>query len=350
MPRPPKKLYTDYEKQLLKNILLYSKRIQRLYNNAIIEVSLFSSLVNLDKGNFNLDLYPSIRIKIDQVLRKLQKDVLAILIDSTRDAWDLANKKNDIITKTVLGRKSLSRTVTDEFFHENLSAYRQFIKRKEHGLDLSRRVWNTVKSYRHELEAGIANGIKTGQSAASMASVMRRYLKDPDNLFRRVRDDNGKLQLSRAARAFNPGQGVYRSSFKNAIRLTRTETNMSYRNADYERWQQLPFVLGFEIKLSNNHPRYDICDPLAGAYPKTFRWAGWHPQCICYAVPVLANDKQFNAIEDKILGLSSDDADIDYVKDMPAAFKKYLNENRRRIRGWKNKPYWAKDNPELVKI
>ena len=43
--------------------------------------------------------------------------------------------------------------------------------------------------------------------------------------------------------------------------------------ADYERWQQLDFVVGIEIKLSNNHtlngmPFTDICDKLKGRYPK----------------------------------------------------------------------------------
>ena len=91
-----------------------------------------------------------------------------------------------------------------------------------------------------------------------MASDMKKYLKHPDKIFRRV-TVNGKLQLSKAARAYNPESGMYRSSYKNALRLTRTETNMSYRTADIERWRKLPFVTAFKINTSNNHPKYDIC-------------------------------------------------------------------------------------------
>lgn len=101
-------------------------------------------------------------------------------------------------------------------------------------------------------------------------------------LFRRVRDEHGELQLSKRAAVFHPGRGVYRSSYKNARRLAATETNIAYMTADYERWQQLDFVVGIEIKLSNNHtlngvPFTDICDDLKGRYPKDFKFTGWHP-------------------------------------------------------------------------
>ena len=108
----------------------------------------------------------------------------------------------------------------------------------------------------------------------------------------RVRDKHGNLRLSKAAKAYHPGRGVYRSSYRNALRLTATENNMAYRTADHLRWQQQPFVVGIEIKLSNNHTckgvigRFvDICDDRAGVYPKDFKFVGWHPHCRCYCVP-----------------------------------------------------------------
>ena len=55
---------------------------------------------------------------------------------------------------------------------------------------------------------------------------VRRYLRNPDKLFRRVRDKHGNLRLSKAAKAYHPGRGVYRSSYRNALRLTATENNM----------------------------------------------------------------------------------------------------------------------------
>lgn len=351
MPRVPKKLYTDYEKLLLKNILLYSKRIQRLYNNAIVEVSLSSSTIKYTGEIFTLDLYPAIRIKIDSVLREMQKEMLATINQATKDAWDLSNKKNDIITKAVLGKKALPSESIKNLFDPNYQAYEAFIKRKDYNLNLAKRIWKTIEPLKHELEAGLADGISKGRSAASLATDLKKYLKEPDKLFRRVRGADGKLRLSRAARAYNPGKGVYRSSFKNALRLTRTEINMSYHNADYERWLKNPAVLGIEIRLSNNHPKYDICDPLAGIYPKEFNWAGWHPQCLCFAIPVLVNEEQYSQIEDEILGIPTEKpVAINYVSEMPSSFQEYINNNRERIKGWKNLPLWATVNKDLVNI
>ena len=65
---------------------------------------------------------------------------------------------------------------------------------------------------------------------------------------------DGKLALSKNAKAFHPGQGVYRSSYKNAMRLTLTETNAAYRLADQDRWQRMDFVVGMRVHKSKNHP------------------------------------------------------------------------------------------------
>jgi hypothetical protein len=121
---------------------------------------------------------------------------------------------------------------------------------------------------------------------------MKQYLRNPDKLFRRVRDEASNLQLSRAARDFHPGQGVYRSSYKNALRLTRTETNKSYQQADNERWQQQDFVLGIEVQRSNVDYDCDICEAGVGKYPKDYEWDLWHPNCRCRAVPVTASEQE----------------------------------------------------------
>ena len=63
-------------------------------------------------------------------------------------------------------------------------------------------------------------------------------------------------------------------SHQNALRLTITETNMTYNFANCERWSSEPYVLGIRIRLSGNHPEEDICDELAGDYPKDFMFRG----------------------------------------------------------------------------
>ncbi|GAG87786.1 unnamed protein product, partial [marine sediment metagenome] len=141
-----------------------------------------------------------------------------------------------------------------------------------------------------QLELYLSSGISTGKSAAGIAGDIKQYLNEPNRLFRRVRQE-GRLVLSKAARGYHPGAGIYRSSYRNALRLAKNEINMAYRMSDHLRRQQLPFVTGIEVHLSASHPRLDMCDDLAGKYPKGFIFMTWHVGCLCYTTSIMLNEK-----------------------------------------------------------
>jgi hypothetical protein len=111
----------------------------------------------------------------------------------------------------------------------------------------------------------------------------------------------------------------------------------------------MPFVTGVQVQLSNAHPRYDICDPLAGKYPKDFKFVGWHPQCLCFATPVMMSDEEFEKVEDAILAGDPIPPPSSAVTDVPASFKKYMEANAERIAGWKNEPYFIRDNKDIIR-
>lgn len=181
--------------------------------------------------------------------------------------------------------------------------------------------------------------------------------KHPDKLFRRVRDEHGNLQLSKAAQAYHPGQGVYCSSYMNARRLAVTENNMAYRTADYERYQRFDFVVGIEVHLSNNHnckgvpdgDFYDICDELQGRYPKDFKFVGWHPHCRCYVTSILKTPEEMEADEERMdRGEQPTTESENEVKDVPRGFTEWVKDNQERAKGWENMPYFIKQNPNYV--
>ena len=130
------------------------------------------------------------------------------------------------------------------------------------------------------------------------------------------------------------------------MRLARTEVNMAYREADAARWNELPFVVGFEIKLSHKHPEPDICNDLAGKYPKTFKFVGWHPHCFCYCTSILASDEEINKLQQTILngGDISRFRSKNEVTDVPRGFKEWVINNADRATGWKSTPYFIRDN------
>jgi len=111
------------------------------------------------------------------------------------------------------------------------------------------------------------------------------------------------------------------------------EINMAYRTADYERWQRNDSVVGIEIRLSNNHtlngkPFTDICDELAGKYPKTFKFTGWHPQCRCFAIPVMKTQEELKEDYRKIEnGEETDNESVNKVKDVPENIINYVEKH-----------------------
>lgn len=161
---------------------------------------------------------------------------------------------------------------------------------------------------------------------------------------------DGKLALSKNAKAFHPGQGVYRSSYKNAMRLTRTETNAAYRLADQDRWQRMDFVVGMRVHKSNNHPTEDICDVLAGDYPKTFKFSAWHPQCRCYVTSILCTKEEMMQMQRDILAGKSTNGfrSVNEVRTVPKAFTDWVDANGDRIMRAKALTYFLKDKGKIV--
>lgn len=217
-------------------------------------------------------------------------------------------------------------------------------------MGLSERVWSFVNQTKEEFELAIEVGMTEGRSAADLSRDVRQALREPAKLFRRVPDkETGQLRLSKAAQAYNPGRGVYRSSFKNALRLTATENNMAYRRSDHERWQNTPWVLGIEISTStNNHEQEDICDELAGKYPKDFVFVGWHPFCRCFATPILPDEEEYDKYEEALIA-GDDVDDFEFsgrVEDLPENFTEWCEENAERIENASSDPYFLRDNFE----
>ena len=239
--------------------------------------------------------------------------------------------------------------------HLNKTA-QSFYNEKRNGFDLSDRVWNLAGNAKKEIEVILQNGIKEGKGADEIQKGLKEYLNEPDKLFRRVRNkETGELELSKAAQRYHPGQGVYRSAYKNTMRLARTEINAAYRRAAWESYQNNPLIVGYEIRLSNNPKRLkDICDELAGIYPKTFLWTGWHPQCLCHMIPIQISDEEFNErMRMRAAGTLDQWKPKNVVTKMPKVFDDWVMKNADRIAVAAKRgalPYFLKDNPTFAGI
>ncbi|MEG2066344.1 MAG: hypothetical protein RRZ65_01695 [Tannerellaceae bacterium] len=266
-----------YERQHIQKILIQQGAIGNIYNAFAREISGHLRKWT-DTGKPNVWVRnANIEKGVDKALIDLQVDLLNNLSSFGMDAWKRSQTKNDDIVKQYIQGMSVSSVAKEGMFYRNQEALKAAQNRIDKGMDLSARVWNIVDGTKAQVEMYLGSGLSVGRPAGGISQDMRQLLHDPDRRFRRVRDESGKLKPSAPMADYHPGQGVYRSSYMNALRLSSTETNINYRQADHDRWQKMDFVLGIEIKRSaNNKGPCKVCDAMIGKYPKEYVFTGFH--------------------------------------------------------------------------
>lgn len=333
----------------------YAQIIQQIYDRVAQEASRKASLVDYDPTKpFSFADYPLTRREIEKLQAQLISEVSATIMSGTSAEWKEANLVQDLVAKKVLTAYTGTNRFGEEFtryFQTNPDSLKAFQQRKDEGMNLSSRVWNLSEQYKAELEESITAAIAPGMPAMELAAQVKKYLNEPDKRFRRIKekqeDGNFKWKLSKNAKAYHPGQGVYRSSARNAQRLAHTEINMAYRTAEQTRWKQFDFVVGYEVKTTQNGRHIpDICDDLAGKYPKSFIFRSWHPQCLCYCIPILKTEEEFwNYDED------NPEKSVNEVTVVPDNFKEWIKDNEERIEKATERgtlPYFIRDNQSKV--
>jgi hypothetical protein len=362
MPKPETDPHRVWNIAHHKRLEAYVKRIERLLNQAIEQSVMLSLRYGAEASAdviFSFSQNKQLKKKIDKLMKELSKEITSITRQAEATEWEKAYKQ---AVKYLSGIYEVARQAEgmQTLFNEklvgmkarNLDALKAFQQRKIGGLNLSSKVWENTRAMERQMAAAIDAALLTGRSAENLSRDVRSLLKNPDALFRRVRDkETGELRMSKAMAAFHPGTGTYRSAYKNAMRLARTEINMAYRSSDSQTAQDFDACVGIEVHLSNNHnckgvPEgkfVDICDELQGKYPRDFKFVGWHPQCRCYITYILKSDEEFWADLEK----GENNESVNTVKDVPYNFKEWLARNEDRIaRAERNGtlPYFLRDN------
>lgn len=354
----PRLSVEQWETEHRRHVDEYINEIDELYEEATDELVSLGMSYSYDPTSGKTFAFSSEKLRgraANEIVSSLNSRLRSIIYAGIIGEWAFANEKVDSWVKKLFSEPK------EGYMLHNIAAMEAYQRRKTYGHTLSDRVWNYAKQHQQQIELALSVGITEGRSASGVSRDVRHLLNNPDNLYRRVRDQYGNLVLSKAAQAYHPGQGVYRSSYQNAMRLARTEINGAYRESDYTRWNQLDFIVGVEIKPSKSHeawlakdwiPRFkksaiipeEICDTMAGRYPKDFKFIGWHPNCRCYAVPILANE-----------GTNADwwEDPTNEVTDVPEKFKKWVGDNSERIAvsEYEGKtPYFLAENNKYVNL
>lgn len=367
------------QKNIIKLLLHVSSDFNKLYNHVIDELTK-ATIVSTER------VTPEELYKISKACTPTEKERVQALLDSYKQALQSLIQQGitrAVMLSTITQQKAfeaytrMQGEAVDEWRNKTANAFIRSRRDRTDGLNLSDRVWNYTQQTKAEFELAmsnaIENGIKKGESAESLGRKIRQHLNNPDMMYRRyhvkkamsdgtkkdviewrrrVVDEDGNVHFVKEDLA-KVGTGVYRSARQNALRLTITETNMAYNFANCERWSSEPFVLGIRIRLSGNHPEEDICDELAGDYPKDFMWRGWHPRCMCSASSILIDrdseewkylrslpEKEYKSYKSPNL-----------VQNVPEKFSKWCERNAKKLDLAREKgklPYFVKDNERVV--
>ena len=326
-----------YDKQHIQKIAAQQAVIANIFNQFILSVSPYLHKWS-DAGKNNVWIRNQrIESAVDRELLNLESMLYANISAFQKDGWERAERKNDDFISQFIKGISISSATKDGMFAHSLSAFEALKNDIDaNGFKLSDRVWNITQQTKSQLEFYLDSGVVAGRNANGISSDIRQILQNPQKRFRRIRNEKGELVLSQPMKNYHPGQGVYRSAYKNALRTSATTTNIAYRSADYERWSKQDFILGIEIHRSaNNRGPCKICDAMVGKYPKTFKFTGFHPFCICFATPITMEPEDF---ADFLLNDTVPQGQT--ITDIPQAAKDFVSENKDGLQS----AFWYKDN------
>ena len=370
--------YRSLRNELIRRSMRYAEGVRHLYDDALTQIAREFVMFDYDPDvPFSFADFGKFR-NVDGIMTRLEAQIQQVINNGIGNEFAAAYATHNDLIRSVLGEninEEMLRAFAPRISSGN--AARTFIAENAAGnITRSTRVWNGATL--GQMETAVQEALMEGMPAKQMAGLIEEYLNDPDSCFRRFRiktgvDADGKSMYGRKwmkrvrnedgstswfdadPRDYPVGQGVYHSSYKNALRYTRSTTNIAYRTADYERYQEEAFVLGIEIHTTSNPAHQeDICDLLAGRYPKDFKWTGWHPNCMCYEVPILATPEEVNAMADAIMN-DQDPASVPVagrVTDVPDNFKEWVANNEDRIQATidrgKELPYFLRDNGTIT--
>lgn len=363
----PKKLTSKQQKEQLNNLFaVYNKRLGRLYSDYVKKLTSlgYGEDVLEDDALFNFDNFPQLKARLNDIFNDYYQNSLLCYKSGITDGVALAYNHDEMVigSYSVLTDKAI-RVARD-------TAAATFIANRlktKNGLNLSQIIWNYCQQTKSEFEMAmsntIADGIKKGSSAEEVGKSIRRYLNDPDMMYRRYHtikvQKNGKKKdvvTWRRRRIIDGkvrfieeplekvGMGVYRSARKNALRVARTEINSAYHKARNERWQKEPFVIGQYIHVSPQHNIDDICNDLEGRYPKDYVWISWHAQCICTSDPItIQGDEKKEFYKRLMAGEDMSNYVSPFaVLTMPEKYNQYIKDNSEAIvkAGMRGKLAW----------
>ena len=291
------KMQRDMEAGIKADLEAFSDKLASWLSNAAgsdgtVPYAALNRILNM-ASKFNVKTWAAVLNRMKAGIRDAVWYGIVVTMQSAQDGLDLLKKlqskesveawavseaeQKAILAKTSVTFKTIFDRVTKRMISQKLFTNRPGGVARS-GISLSRRVWDLRDAHLRRLRAIIAAGIAAGRPATAIASDIKAMTHVG--------------QISTAGRASSePGRGVYKSAYKNALRVARTETNNAYVDAEMEYAKHKGYSKMWNVSVG--HRFSDSCDDLAGRifgpdemedlanlYPQ-------HPACACFLTTVL---------------------------------------------------------------
>ncbi len=321
-----KKAYDALNLRLIK----YMSQVMSIYDRIANQIAIAVDGTNYDGSvEFLFRDYPELNQTVKNLMSDYAGQMNNLIYSGTTKEWQESNIMQDLLARKVLRAYDFEKggDKYQRYFQPNTDALKAFQQRVDRGMNLSQKLWVQSQALKKEIEQTISTAIDRGQSAVVLSKRISKYLSDYPSMKADYAEKYGK--------AVSCLDCQYTS-----IRLARTEINMAYRKAEQIRWKQFDFILGYEIKLSKRHPAPDICDDLLGIYPKDFVFVGWHPNCMCYVIPIVMSDEEYYTPKQS----------LNSYKPLPSGLGSWIDKNCLSVLSSsrrKTLPYWLRDNKSV---
>lgn len=282
------KYQIEFERQIKDSFVKFYDKVERLIfsspdDSGKIPFWRMKSLLASIK-NHNTELYSGLRALFAGAIRKSVWFGIVVNMQSAQAGLDHSDKmisqESDLLEKPV----AIIGKSTEIFYAIFNRVQQRRIKRGlftgkgsqtgTSGSSLSQQIWDMRTSNDIKIRRILAAGIAQGRSAGAIATDIKKYTYSSG-------EPDYKMATS--------GPGVYRTAWKNALRVARTETNAAYVAAGNEYASQKGYQQMWNVSVGKrtedecddlaNHEPYDP-EEIAAIYPP-------HPNCSCYFTTVI---------------------------------------------------------------
>ena len=257
--------FLRYQIELERAIDKLHKDTERALDKIIARNTNMAGTVDRHKIKKILDTYMA--KEMSRYRKELQSQVKVGVADSAK-----------IGIKSIIGAVAPHRKITSLIWKNTARRIRKRITKMRgvDGLTLSERIWKVSGDGMHHLKKIVASDILSGDSAAKISRDIRGLLLQPETLRGRAKD------------LLHPGTGTYKSAYKNAMRVTRTETANAYLYGQVDTAKEMGYKIKWQLSWTHK-PTGCQCETYAGnIYKPEDVPERPHPQCMCYMLSVPA--------------------------------------------------------------